>query len=65
MRISSILLLVLGIAMLAMGYDAYRSVSSGVSKIFTGAPTDRSLLLLVGGGVLTIAGLGGISRSSK
>ena len=63
-RIASIALLVLGIALLLAGYDAYHSVGSGVSRIFTGAPTDRALLLLIGGGLLTVSGLGGLSRGS-
>lgn len=64
-RIASLVLLVLGLALLAMGWDAYRSVESGVSRLFTGAPTDRALVLLVGGGLLTVAGLGGLSRGPK
>lgn len=64
-RIASIVLLVLGLVLLGMGWDAYRSVSSGVSKLFTGAPTDRAVLLLVGGGLLTVAGLGGLARGTK
>ncbi len=64
-RISSVVLLSLGVILLAMGYDAYHSVGSGVSRLFTGAPTDRALLLLVGGGLLTVSGLGGLARGSK
>lgn len=64
-RISSLVLLVLGLILLGLGWDAYRSVSSGVSRVFTGAPTDRSLLLLVAGAVLTATGLGGLSRGTK
>lgn len=61
-RIASIALLILGAALLAMGWDAYRSVSSGVSRVFTGAPTDRALWLLVGGGLAAVSGLGGLTR---
>lgn len=64
-RIASIALLVLGLGLLGAGYDAYHSVTSGVSRVFTGAPTDRALLLLIGGGLLTILGLGGLSRGVK
>lgn len=63
-RIASMTLLVLGITLLVAGYDAYHSVSSGVSRIFTGAPTDRALLILIAGGLLTVSGLGGLSRGS-
>lgn len=61
-RIASLALLVLGVVLLAMGWDAYRSIGSGVSRVFTGAPTDRAVWLLVGGGLATVAGLAGLSR---
>ena len=64
-RIASLVLLALGLVLLSMGWDAYRSVSSDVSRVFTGSPTNRALLLLVGGGLLTVSGLGGLSRGSK
>ena len=64
-RIASLALLILGVALLAMGWDAYHSVGSGVSRIVTGAPTDRSLWLLIGGGLATVSGLGGLSRGPK
>ena len=64
-RIPSLALLILGLILLGLGWDAYRSVSSGVSRLFTGAPTNRALLLLIGGGLLTISGLGGLSRGPK
>ncbi|MDP3543453.1 MAG: DUF3185 family protein [Elusimicrobiota bacterium] len=61
-RIASLALLVLGVILLAMGWDAYRSIGSDVSRVFTGAPTDRAVWLLVGGGLAAAAGLGGLSR---
>lgn len=64
-RIASLALLVLGIILLGLGWDAYRSVSSDVSRVFTGAPTNRALWLLIGGGLATVAGLGGLSRGTK
>jgi hypothetical protein len=64
-RLASLALLVLGIVLLACGWDAYHSLGSGVSRLFTGAPTDRALWLLIGGGVATVSGLGGLSRGSK
>lgn len=64
-QIASLALLVLGIALLAMGWDAYRSVSSDVARVFTGAPTDRALLLLVAGSFSASAGLGGLARGRR
>ena len=61
-RISSLALLVLGVALLAWGWDAYRSVSSDVSRVFTGSPTNRAVGLLAGGGLATAAGLAGLSK---
>jgi hypothetical protein len=64
-RIASTILLVLGVILLVMGMDAYRSVSSDVSRVFTGAPTDRAMWLLIGGGLSTAAGFGGFARGGK
>ena len=61
-RTASIVLLIVGVALLAFGWDAYRSVSSEVSKIFTGSPSNRAVALLVSGGLVTAAGLRGLSR---
>ncbi len=61
-RLASSALLLLGAALLVWGWDAYRAPSSAVSRLFTGAPTDKALVLLIGGGILTAAGLRGISR---
>lgn len=64
-RLASLALVVVGVALLACGWDAYHSVSSGFSRLFTGAPTDRALWLLIGGGLATASGLGGLSRGSR
>jgi hypothetical protein len=61
-RIASLVLLVGGVVLLGLGWDAYHSLGSGVSRILTGAPTDRALWLLVGGGLATVAGLRGLTR---
>ncbi len=64
-RLASIGLLVLGIVLLGFGWDAYHSINSGVSRLFTGAPTNRALLLLIVGGLLTVAGLRGLAFRAK
>ena len=61
-RLASVALLIVGVALLGCGWDAYHSLGSGVSRLFTGAPTDRALWLLIGGAVATVSGLGGLSR---
>ena len=42
-------LLVVGIVLFVYGLSASDSASSGVSRVFTGAPTDKTLWLLLGG----------------
>lgn len=57
-RIIGIALLVAGIALLCFGYKESESFASGFSRAFTGAPTDKSMYMLIGGGVLGVVGLG-------
>jgi hypothetical protein len=57
-RIAGIALLAVGILLALWGVNASNSVGSSFSKLFTGAPTDKSILLLVGGIVVAIAGAG-------
>jgi hypothetical protein len=51
-----IALLVIGIALVVFGFNAFHSASSGVSRAFTGAPTDKALWMLLGGGAAAIVG---------
>ncbi|MBF0217631.1 MAG: DUF3185 family protein [Candidatus Omnitrophica bacterium] len=53
----SVALLAVGVVLLAFGYNAYHSASSGVSRFFTGAPTDKALWLLLGGVAALIVGI--------
>jgi hypothetical protein len=59
-RIVALALLVGGILLTIFGISAADSVSSDVSRFFTGAPTDRATWMLVGGVVMLIAGLAGL-----
>jgi hypothetical protein len=61
----SIALLVAGIILIVYGVGASNSVGSGVSRMFTGAPTDKTIWLLIGGGVAALVGVIGILRGSK
>ena len=64
-KIISIALLVGGIILIVYGVSASNSVGSGVSRMFTGAPTDKTLWLLIGGGIAAAVGLVGVLRGSK
>jgi hypothetical protein len=61
----SVALLAGGILLLVFGVIAYDSTSSDISRFFTGSATDKSMWLLVGGGVVTVLGLAGLLRRSK
>lgn len=61
----SIAILAGGILLLILGINAYNSSSSDISRFFTGAATDKSVWLLVGGAVATVLGLVGLFRGSK
>jgi uncharacterized membrane protein HdeD (DUF308 family) len=56
-RAIGIALLAGGIALIIFGINASESFSSDVSRFFTGNPTDKTVWLLVGGIVASIAGL--------
>jgi len=61
-----IALLVVGIALIIYGVNASDSASSGISRIFTGAPTNKTLWLLLGGSTAAIVGaVMTFRRSSK
>ena len=51
-----IALLVVGIILVAYGFNASDSASSGISRFFTGAPTNKTLWLLLGGAASAIVG---------
>lgn len=61
-RIFSIALLVVGVILLIWGFNASQSVASEVSDAITGAPSDRSIWLIVLGAVGTIVGAFGLLR---
>jgi hypothetical protein len=44
------------------GVSASNSISSDISRIFTDAPTDKAIWMLVGGVVASIIGLVGLQR---
>ena len=56
-------LIVVGVVLLILGWQASESVSSGFSKAFQGAPSDKAIWLLVGGGILVVLGVVRTMRS--
>ncbi|MBT2791783.1 DUF3185 family protein [Paraburkholderia strydomiana] len=61
----SIALIVGGILLLYFGGQAFNSVSSDVSRVLTGSPSNKAIMLIVGGVVATLAGITGIALSGR
>ncbi|MHB1142393.1 MAG: DUF3185 family protein [Sulfuricaulis sp.] len=61
----SLAILAAGILLVVFGINASNSISSDISRVFTDAPTDKAIWMLVGGVVVTIIGLVGLLRGLK
>lgn len=59
----SLALIIGGVVLLYFGGQAFHSVSSDVSRVFTGSPTNKAIFLIAGGVVATLAGLIGLATS--
>jgi hypothetical protein len=57
-------LLVGGIVLIVFGFQSLHSLGNDVSRFFTGSPTDKTMMLFVGGAVAAAAGLFGLAFSS-
>ncbi|GAB2906407.1 hypothetical protein GCM10027093_50580 [Paraburkholderia jirisanensis] len=64
-RAISIALIVGGVVLLYFGGQSFHSFSNDVSRVFTGAPTNKTIWLIAGGVVATIAGLIGLTMSGR
>jgi hypothetical protein len=64
-KIISLALLVGGIVLIIIGFNATNSFNSDVSRFFTGSPTDKAVWTLIGGFVAALAGLAMLWRSPK
>ncbi len=58
----SLALLAGGIVLIMLGVMASTSLTSDLSRFFTGSPTDKSIWMLVGGVVVSIVGAVGLVR---
>ena len=56
MRILGLVVLVVGIALLGWGYQAYESMGSQVAEVVTGSPSDKAIWLLGAGAVCSALG---------
>jgi len=56
-KLVSLALLIGGIVLIIMGFNATHSFASDVSRFFTGSPTDKAVWMLIGGIVAALVGL--------
>jgi Protein of unknown function (DUF3185) len=61
----SLALLAGGIMLTIFGVSEMNSFTSDISRMMTGAPTDRAIWMMVGGVVLLVFGLAGLVRGSS
>ena len=64
-RALAIGLLIGGVVLVGFGIQATNSLSSDVSRVFTGSPTDKAIWMLVGGLVTSVIGLVLLFRGPK
>ena len=57
-----IVFLAVGACVLIYGFSAADSVASDFSRFFNGTPTNRSIMLLMLGGVLSVFGISQLSK---
>ncbi len=61
----SIALLAGGVVLLYFGGQSFHSFANDMSRMFTGAPTNKTIWLIAGGIIATLAGLIGLISSSQ
>lgn len=59
---TSIILLLVGVALIAWGYQVSGEVGSQISSTFSGQPTNETLIFYIAGGVIALVGLVGIFK---
>ncbi|MDE1181442.1 DUF3185 family protein [Paraburkholderia sp.] len=64
-RAISLALIVGGVILLYFGGQAFHSLSSDVSRVITGSPSNKAITLIVAGVVATLAGITGLAFGSK
>lgn len=64
-KLISVMLVVAGGVLIVYGVSASHSIGSDFSRLFTGSPTDKSLLLLIGGTVVALIGVRGLFQRSQ
>jgi uncharacterized protein DUF3185 len=58
-------LIIGGVVLIVLGFNATNSFSSDVSRFFSGSPTNKAIWMLIGGFAAAVIGLIGVTRQSK
>jgi hypothetical protein len=61
----SLILLAAGAALLVWGWNAHESLASNTSELVQGAPSNKSIALMVVGGIVAAAGAINLFRRSN
>lgn len=64
-KILSLAILAAGVMLAMFGMNEMHSLTSDISRVLTGSPTDRALWMSIGGAVLVVLGAGGLVMSSR
>jgi len=64
-KLFALALLIGGIVLVILGFNATHAFASDVSRFFTGSPTDKAVWMLIGGIVAALVGLTMLWRSPK
>jgi hypothetical protein len=64
-KIVSLALLVGGIVLIIIGFNATNSFNSEVSRFFTGTPTNQAVWMVFGGSLAAVIGLAMMWRNPK
>jgi len=58
-------LIIGGVVLIALGFNATNSFSSHLSRFFSGSPTNKAIWMLIGCFVAAVIGFIGVTRRSK
>jgi len=61
----SLALVVVGIILLVLGFNASESFASEMSEFFSGSPTEKSIWLMIGGAAALVIGAVGLARGPR
>lgn len=64
-KIIFLALIIGGVVLIVLGFNATHSFNSDVSRFFSGSPTDQTIWMLIGGFVAAVIGLIGVTHRSK